>query len=237
MYAIEERKSKLLVGSIKANCGHCEAAAGALSIAKALLILVHSEVPGNAQLRQLNPHIANVVNDHIEFPTQLTKLHQSDFHVGVTGIGASGTGSISVLFGTPCLGTLGHVILTSSPLGDDARRRVLDKFGAINPAGYSNQKFALDLPLRANTKVAAVSNDPIVTSLPNVPELVRRSVGAVLVGGLLIPLEQVLNIILGERNLDENEPFGDMGVDSLGAIEVRNRLQEALPNLELPVAG
>jgi len=28
-----------------------------------------------------------------------------------------------------------------------------------------------------------------------------------------------------------------MGVDSLGAIEVRNRLQEALPNLDLPVAG
>jgi acyl transferase domain-containing protein/NADPH:quinone reductase-like Zn-dependent oxidoreductase len=46
-----------LLGSVKANLGHLEAAAGATGLIKAVLALQHEAVPGQVNYRRLNPHI------------------------------------------------------------------------------------------------------------------------------------------------------------------------------------
>ena len=47
----------LLVGSVKANIGHLEAAAGVAGVIKMVMALRHGRVPGQIHLQQPNPHI------------------------------------------------------------------------------------------------------------------------------------------------------------------------------------
>ena len=60
-----------LLGSVKANLGHLEAAAGATGLIKAVLALQHEAVPGQVGYRTLNPHIV-LRGTRLAVPTILT---------------------------------------------------------------------------------------------------------------------------------------------------------------------
>jgi acyl transferase domain-containing protein/NAD(P)-dependent dehydrogenase (short-subunit alcohol dehydrogenase family) len=84
-------EKRLPVGSVKANFGHLEAAAGAAGLIKVILSMQHEVIPGHAQLRAINPHI------HLEElplvfggPT-LWPAGQGRRVAGVSSFGFSGT--------------------------------------------------------------------------------------------------------------------------------------------------
>ena len=65
-------ENPLHLTSIKANIGHAEAASGAASLAKLLLMLKHRAIPAVISLKQLNPRIPDLSKDGTRIDTEFT---------------------------------------------------------------------------------------------------------------------------------------------------------------------
>jgi amino acid adenylation domain-containing protein len=87
-----EDGSPLLVGSVKTNIGHLEAAAGVASLIKVVLSLQHGEIPPHLRLTEVNPEMP-LDELGIEIPTQVTPwpTRPGPRVAGVSSFGASGT--------------------------------------------------------------------------------------------------------------------------------------------------
>jgi malonyl CoA-acyl carrier protein transacylase/thioesterase domain-containing protein/aryl carrier-like protein len=101
----EERDSNrpLIVGSVKTNIGHLEAAAGLAGFAKAVLALQHREIPASLNFKRLNP-VLSPLSTRIEVPTQSREWLQPANGrrlAAVTSMGISGTNSHVVLEEAP----------------------------------------------------------------------------------------------------------------------------------------
>jgi acyl transferase domain-containing protein/NADPH:quinone reductase-like Zn-dependent oxidoreductase/NAD(P)-dependent dehydrogenase (short-subunit alcohol dehydrogenase family)/SAM-dependent methyltransferase len=95
-----ERKAPLLIGSVKTNLGHLEAAAGAAGLIKLVLSLQNDAIPKHLHFSKPSPHIA--WNEFaLSVPTQLTPWPQVDGRRigGVSSFGFSGTNVHIVLEG------------------------------------------------------------------------------------------------------------------------------------------
>jgi acyl transferase domain-containing protein/aryl carrier-like protein len=84
--------SRLLIGSVKSNIGHLEAASGMAGLAKALLVLRNGEIPGNLHFETPNPKIEfeawklRVVTETTPLP-----LRERPVVIGVNSFGFGGT--------------------------------------------------------------------------------------------------------------------------------------------------
>lgn len=100
--AIFDRDSSLekplIVGSVKTNIGHLEAAAGIASLIKVVLALQHEEIPPHLHLQNPNPHI-DWDKLSIEIPTQPIPWPRGERQriAGVSSFGFSGTNAHVVL--------------------------------------------------------------------------------------------------------------------------------------------
>ena len=92
------RERPLLVGSVKSNIGHAEAAAGIAGLIKAVLMLRHQRVPASLNYRHLNPHI-DLAGVPIAVPTALREADLT--RIGVSSFGFSGTNAHVVLERAP----------------------------------------------------------------------------------------------------------------------------------------
>ncbi|MEL7050775.1 MAG: beta-ketoacyl synthase N-terminal-like domain-containing protein, partial [Cyanobacteria bacterium J06588_5] len=88
----ETRTSPLLVGCVKTNFGHLEAAAGMAGLMKVILSLQHKQIPPHLHLNEPNPHIP-WDRLTIEVPRQLTDWPETTEarRAGLSGFGMSGT--------------------------------------------------------------------------------------------------------------------------------------------------
>jgi acyl transferase domain-containing protein/acyl-CoA synthetase (AMP-forming)/AMP-acid ligase II/alpha-beta hydrolase superfamily lysophospholipase/acyl carrier protein len=96
------RDQRLMVGSVKTNIGHLEAAAGVAGLIKTVLVLHHGAVPSHLHFRQPNPQIA-MDNIPISIPTCLTPW------------ATSGSGRIAGVSSFGFSGTNAHIILEAAP--------------------------------------------------------------------------------------------------------------------------
>jgi acyl transferase domain-containing protein/SAM-dependent methyltransferase len=107
------RGQPLLIGSVKTNLGHLEAAAGVVGLIKAALMLQHRQIVPHLHLQTPNPHIA-WQQLAIQVPTQLQLWAASDRRVaGVSSFGFSGTNA--------------HIMLQEAPLVDDSGQETGDR--------------------------------------------------------------------------------------------------------------
>ena len=98
------RGAPLLIGSVKTNIGHMEAASGLGGLLKAMLALEHDQLPPSLHSERLNPAI-DFAALNIEVVRTLTPLPKSVRGRRLAGVNSFGFG-----------GTNAHVILTDAPL-------------------------------------------------------------------------------------------------------------------------
>ena len=92
-----------ILGAVKTNLGHLEAAAGMAGLIKTVLCLEHGEIPKNLHFHQLNPEIS-LDGTRLKIPTENTPWARSD-KPRVAGVSSFGLG-----------GTNGHIIVEEAPL-------------------------------------------------------------------------------------------------------------------------
>jgi acyl transferase domain-containing protein len=98
----QKREQPLLLGTVKSNIGHLEAAAGVAGLAKVVLSLQYEELPASLHCQELNPHVAwddlpvRVVRERIAW-----KRNGRPRMAGISAFGISGTNA--------------HVILEEAP--------------------------------------------------------------------------------------------------------------------------
>ena len=95
-----DRNQPLLIGSVKTNIGHLEAAAGIASLIKVILSLQHQQIPPQLHFETPNPHI-NWHELPIEVTKEVTPWPTGSRIAGVSGFGFSGTNAHIVLEEAP----------------------------------------------------------------------------------------------------------------------------------------
>lgn len=93
-----ERQTPLMIGSVKSNIGHLNAASGMASLLKVVLALQHGEIPPTRHVKQLNPRIP-WQKLGITVPTTLTPWLAGDTPrlAGVSAFGMSGSNAHVIL--------------------------------------------------------------------------------------------------------------------------------------------
>jgi acyl transferase domain-containing protein len=92
----------LILGSVKTNIGHTEAASGTASLIKVILSLQHGEIPPHLHFHQPNPHI-NWEQLPIKVPTECTPWTRGEKQriASVHGFGFNGTNAHIILEEAP----------------------------------------------------------------------------------------------------------------------------------------
>ncbi|KAI1453383.1 putative polyketide synthase [Annulohypoxylon moriforme] len=102
-----ERSNPLLLGAVKTNLGHSEAASGLTSLIKATLMLERGQIPATIGLKQLNPKLkiddwgVEIVTSTIPLPAN----GQGARRVSVNSFGYGGANAHSILESAPRTGS------------------------------------------------------------------------------------------------------------------------------------
>jgi acyl transferase domain-containing protein/acyl-CoA synthetase (AMP-forming)/AMP-acid ligase II/thioesterase domain-containing protein/aryl carrier-like protein len=129
-----DRVVPLLVGSVKTNLGHLEAAAGAVGLLKAAGVVREKLVPPHLHFRTINP-ILEMLMDRVRIPTEPVVLPGGNPRAAVMSMGMSGTNACLIVESAPCepehegVSSEGPYILCLSAKSPDALLSYRDSFG------------------------------------------------------------------------------------------------------------
>jgi acyl transferase domain-containing protein/acyl carrier protein len=220
----ENRKHDLVLGAVKSNIGHLEAAAGIAGLIKLVLSLGHRTCPRNLHFKTLNPEI-DLDGLQALFPSESSvRLDIGD------GSGRMVGGVSSFGFG----GTNAHVLVEN-----------VEPFLQVNcgkrDGGYNNGHVELLYGERVVYEkqqfswMAVKFNDPLqlITqtggqSVNSAPEALSKWMGHECDARIQMIQEHIQKIAeacTGETDIDVDEPLLDVGLDSLSIVEFRLALQ------------
>lgn len=91
------RKNELYIGSLKANIGHSETAAGVASLLKVLTMFQHRGIPPQPGFTRLNPKIPPLAPSMMQIPVKLQAWETNSRVACVNGYGASGSNAAMIL--------------------------------------------------------------------------------------------------------------------------------------------
>ena len=172
----------LMVGSVKTNIGHLEAAAGIAGLIKTVLVLERGVVPPHRNLSMLNPHV-DWENIAVRVPTRVTPWVGDARVAGVSSFGFGGTnahailGSAPVVESEPCRDRSGVAVVKLAGNGVEAVRasaRGLVDFLSANPdvtpqqVAWTANTARADLPDRA--VVSGGSRAELISGLRSVAD-------------------------------------------------------------------
>jgi acyl transferase domain-containing protein len=208
------------IGSVKANLGHLEAAAGIVGLVKAMLVLEHGQAPPHPHLERLNPEI-DFDATRLLVPTALTALPR-DVRAPlatVSSFGFGGTNAHAVLQAEPAApepaapaASTDGLLLALSARSEGALRELADRYADRLQDGAADA--AADLCAAAGLQRTHHPHR-IGVSAGGRDELVARLRSAASIGGRARPSEQrVAFVFSGQgsqwtgmgRELLEREP-------------------------------
>ena len=246
---------KLLVGSVKTNMGHLEAAAGVAGLIKLVLALQHKEIPPHLHLKNPNPHIP-WAELPIKITTELTPWTPVNGTriAGLSSFGFSGTNAHIVVEEAPArqnesVNPRPLHLLTLSAKTEEALQELAKRFDTLlkeNP----NRNLA-DVCFSANTgrSVFAHRLALVAESAQACEQLAAYSAGKNPSGVLTGQLQdtrrpKVVFLFTGQgsqyvgmgRQLYETQPTFRQALDRCDAI-LRPYLQQPLLSVLYPADG
>ncbi|MFI4954709.1 MAG: SDR family NAD(P)-dependent oxidoreductase, partial [Gammaproteobacteria bacterium] len=102
----KNREHPLIIGTVKTNIGHLEAASGIASVIKTILSLQHEQIPQHLHFKEINPAI-HLQDIPAQLPLQNMQWPKQEGHVRRAGISSFGFS-----------GTNAHIILEEAPEQD-----------------------------------------------------------------------------------------------------------------------
>lgn len=87
----QNRKSPLLIGSVKSNMGHAEPASGMNSISKVLLTFKNRMIPANIHFKNPNPNVPELINGLVK-----PVIENTPYNGGIVGVNSFGFGGVNV---------------------------------------------------------------------------------------------------------------------------------------------
>ncbi|MGS1076092.1 SDR family NAD(P)-dependent oxidoreductase [Burkholderia glumae] len=133
----------LLVGSVKTNIGHLEAAAGIAGLIKSVLMLQHQRVPASLNFADPNPRF-DWAGSGLAVPTRLMENDAPLKMIGVSSFGFSGTNAHAILESVPevvreAVSTgRGAQVLTLSARSEEALRALSKRYASFVEQGSAD---------------------------------------------------------------------------------------------------
>jgi acyl transferase domain-containing protein/SAM-dependent methyltransferase len=179
----------LLLGSVKTNIGHLEAAAGVAGLVKAIIALQRREIPPHLHLKTLNPYI-DWASLPIRVPTETTpwKPIQGKRVAGVSSFGFSGTNAHVILEEAPpepakAVGGLqrpAHVLALSAR-DPQTLQEIAARYAAVLDGASAAQFDVADVCFTAAAGRSHFANRLTVSG--NTPEAMSEALAAYRAGG------------------------------------------------------
>eukprot|EP00929_Paragymnodinium_shiwhaense_P088661 TRINITY_DN48979_c0_g1_i2.p1 TRINITY_DN48979_c0_g1~~TRINITY_DN48979_c0_g1_i2.p1 ORF type:complete len:3687 (-),score=844.41 TRINITY_DN48979_c0_g1_i2:271-11331(-) len=231
------RIEPLLLSSVKTNIGHLEGAAGMAGLLKTISTMAHWRLPSHLHLKALNP-VCTVDDIDILVPTEVTPLENCSCEVRAADAAAAGA-QRNLLAGVSAFGfsgTNGHAILEAVALPGCSGKRDAMRLRKWPRRRDGRQRCWWQ---RADRALGVQAADAEEEKAAEEEDSDEELLGALMPASGLrqIVLEAIRGLLPGVAAVAESADLISLGLDSLGAAELAQRLHGRLGGRGIPAHG
>lgn len=162
----KDRKTPLLIGSVKSNMGHSEPASGVCSIAKILIAMEAGVIPGNLHFKSPNPDLYGIMDGRMKVVDR--NMEWNGGIIGLNSFGFGGANAHVILKSNPkpkSIGTIGEIprLVACSGRTEEAVEKMLDEAEANRNdeefLGLLNEIHAKNIPMHYHRGYTVMTAD------------------------------------------------------------------------------